>query len=67
MNYSDGKAIHDKLDAIIAGMGRIEADRTEVVSLRARVAELEANIAGAVDVSDAAEAKGRAGLPSAQT
>lgn len=39
------------------------ADDAEIVRLRARVAELEGQIAGAVEATDAVEQGARAGLP----
>ena len=48
---------------IIKDVLKAKADEAELVMLRARVAELEGQIAGAVDSTDSVEAGARAGLP----
>jgi cell division protein FtsB len=48
---------------VIKDVLKAAADEAELVKLRARVAELEGQIAGAVDSTDAVEAGARAGLP----
>ena len=70
ISYGDWKNLNDKIDSLARSTERIEAKVNErsvleqdVVALRARVAELEGQIAGAVDATDAVEAGARAGLP----
>ena len=57
LSYSDVRAIVEDV------LREVEAE-TEIVVLRARVAELETQIAGAVDATGAVEQVARAGLPS---
>lgn len=53
MNYSDGKALHDKLDLIIASCARIEASATGTIAeLRAEINALVA----AAQINDAEKA-----------
>jgi cell division protein FtsB len=59
LSYSDMRRFDDKLD-------RIEtAVTSELAALRARIAELEGQIAAAVDATDAVEKGARDGLPAA--
>jgi len=58
LSYSDVRAIVK--DAL-----KEQASDAELIALRARVAELEGQIAGAVVATDAIEQQAAAGLPSA--
>jgi len=58
LSYSD-------VCAIVRDILEVQADQAEIVALRARVAELEGQIAGAVVATDAIERQAAAGLPQA--
>ena len=58
LTYSDVRAI-------VMEVLEAQADQAEISALRARVAELEGQIAGAVVATDAIERQAAAGLPQA--
>ena len=49
--------------AVVKDVLKEAANEAEIATLRARVAELEAQIAGAVEMTDAVEQAAQAGLP----